>query len=153
MVATVAVVLFAGLAWVAHHSWQLSGKFDRLERLESAHRDNVSSLASTVQTLSNLPLGAAAYDDSWVRDEMTNLLVAVAEGIEHVDRSERRVRAVLQSAKRRFEAEGYVDPGVEAETAALPPLDASSQPAKELQPVPDGVAEPNPWAGVPGMRL
>jgi len=82
------------------------------------------------------------------------LTLGLAEGIERVERSERRVRQTIASAKRRFEAEGYVDPGLEAEAAALPQADGDRGPEEEVRPVPDDVAgfeQPDAWGTVPGM--
>jgi hypothetical protein len=97
------------------------------------------------------------YDDSWVRDALADLTIALSEGIEHVDRSERRVRAVVQSAKRRMAQAGYDDPGVDAEDSQLQLLDAERGEREELQPVPENVdGNPEwagtPWAAVPGIE-
>jgi len=85
------------------------------------------------------------------RERTDGIVLAVAEGIERVERSERRVRQTVASAKRRFEAEGYVDPGLEAEAAALPDDDAPSRPAEPVPAVPEGVESEDPYAGVPGL--
>lgn len=90
-------------------------------------------------------------------DRHRTLTVAVDEGIQHVDRSERRVRAVVASAQKRFEAEGYGDVGVDAEAAGLPPSDAPVSPDPELPALPgdvdsaDAPALSPGWSVVPGM--
>jgi len=84
-------------------------------------------------------------------EKMDACMKAVAEGIDHVERNEKRVRGILTGAKRRFETAGYEDPGVEAEVASLPAIDEGSRGPEELQPVPEDV-EMGPWASVPGMR-
>jgi len=76
---------------------------------------------------------------------------AVAEGIDHVDRNEKRVRGILTGAQRRFESAGYEDPGVEAEVESLPPVDAGSSSEEELPAVHEDV-ELGSWAAVPGMK-
>jgi len=93
-----------------------------------------------------------ALDDQERRMDL--LVLAVSEGIERVERSERRVRQTISSAKRRFEAEGYLDPGLEAEASLLPEDDGSSGEDEQLRILPDdvaGVEQANPWESVPGM--
>lgn len=97
------------------------------------------------------------YDDAWIVTALQELTQAVSEGIQHVDRSERRVRAVVASAKRRMESEGYTDPGLEAEASALPLFDAEGVQREGVQPVPTDVDAPasyegTPWAAVPGIE-
>jgi len=112
--------------------------FDQRESPESA---DLEPLWSSIEGLEKRTLS-----------DLQDLRMAVAEGIEHADRSERRVRAVVQSAKRRFEAEGYVDPGVQAEEAALPELDGSNGIEQRMLPLPEDVASlQTAWASVPGL--
>jgi hypothetical protein len=120
--------LVASLLWMSR---VLSYNTDALERPDSALTDR------------------EPYDDAWVHQAVKDLTLAVNEGIEHASRSERRVRAVVASAKRRFEAEGYADPGLEAEAAQLPLIDESGGREEELQAVQSSM-EPDPFAGIPG---
>jgi len=85
------------------------------------------------------------------QERMDRLTKAVAEGIDHVDRNEKRVRGILTGARNRFASAGYEDPGVEAEVESLPPVDEESGGEEELQPVPDDV-DMGSWSSVPGMR-
>lgn len=90
-----------------------------------------------------------------VQRRLDQFTLGLAEGIDRVERSERRVRQTISGAKRRFEAEGFVDPGLEAEAALLPESNGDSGPAEEVQPVSDGVEpgeEHGGWASVPGMN-
>lgn len=74
------------------------------------------------------------------------LTLAVAEGIERVDRAERRVRAAVQRARQRMADLGYEDEGLEAEAQGLHELDAGGGGEEGVQPVQAGVA--NPFEGV-----
>jgi len=75
---------------------------------------------------------------------------AVAEGIDHVDRNEKRVRGILTGARNRFATAGYQDPGVEAEVESLPPVDDAPSPEEQVPAVSEGV-ELGSWNAVPGM--
>jgi len=132
------LVAFAALIWFGNRQvGVVLRKIDIQERPES---DGNEALWRSLEGLEKRTL-----------DQFKDLTAAVAEGIEHVDRAERRVRAAIQSAKRRFEAEGYIDPGLEAEAAALPQGDGDPGPEEELPSVHEGV-EPGSWASVPGMN-
>jgi len=91
-----------------------------------------------------------------LEQQIQDLFLAVADGIDHVDRNEKRVRGIVTGAKRRFAAEGYEDPGVEAELDSLPPLDARSGEGQGVLPLSNdvGVVEQqgSSWDSVPGMR-
>lgn len=85
------------------------------------------------------------------KDAIAKLTQAVANGIDHVDRNEKRVRGIVVGAKRRFEAEGYVDPGVDAEADTLPLVHEPGGEGEHLPTLSDGVeASPNPFQGIPG---
>ena len=94
------------------------------------------------------------YDDAWIHVRLTELSLAVAEGIQHVDRSERRVRAVVASAKKRFESEGYTDPGLEAEEEGFRYVDVGNSKGEPVPPVPETVDTPQfDFAGIIPGRL
>lgn len=86
------------------------------------------------------------YDDSEVWDAIEQLAKridelthAVAEGIERVDRSERRVKSVVQRAKRRLEEAGFHDDGVEAESEQLRLIHGDGGQERGVQPVSEGM--------------
>jgi len=54
-----------------------------------------------------------------LRQTTKELTLAIAEGIERVDRSERRVRSAVGRAKKRLEDAGFEDAGVDAEAESL----------------------------------
>lgn len=92
------------------------------------------------------PAPIAPFDDSEIwsameqlskrLDELTH---AVAEGIERVDRSERRIKATVQRAKRRLEDAGFTDEGVEAEAAQLQLDHGDGSQGGGMHPVPEGM--------------
>jgi len=85
--------------------------------------------------------------------DIKDLFLAVSDGIDHVDRNEKRVRGIVLGAKRRFEASEYFDPGVDAEADTLPKYDEGARPEERVPPVPDDVESREnreAWAVVPG---
>lgn len=92
------------------------------------------------------------FDDSDLWKAIERLGLAVAEGIEHVERKSKRIDGVIAGAQRRFAAEGYIDPSLEAEAGTLPELDGANGEEQRLLLLPEHVEVPsNPWASVPGL--
>ncbi len=89
----------------------------RLERLESA--------PTPTDRVVNLEELAAAQDAhlSQLDTQIKDLLFAVETGVERVDRAERRVRGVIQRARKELAKLGYEDPGLEAEAHELRAVD------------------------------
>lgn len=144
------VILLAVVALVWHGNRQTGvvlHTISDLERPESTPTEyDDGELRALIDANSAMLLTLAA--------DIKDLHLAVAEGIENASRAERRVRAVVQSAKRRFEAEGYVDPGVEAEAESLSEHDEATGTVEGLQLVHDGLDEAgeyDPWNAVPGV--
>lgn len=85
------------------------------------------------------------------------IMLAVSDGIERVDRAERRVRAVVRSARKELADAGYEHPGLEAEHAELRLVDGDGGDEEELPDVPDDVATdgdgPSSVAGVSRAQL
>jgi len=55
-----------------------------------------------------------------IEGKMADLYQAVADGIDHVDRNEKRVRGIVTGAKRKFAESDHYDAGVDAEYDTLP---------------------------------
>lgn len=126
-------------------------KIERFEGLESANAKILEDRLARLEESPSVGL-ESSFTELEIRmaDQVADLTLAVSEGIAHVDRSERRVRAVVQSAKARMERAGYIDPGLEAEDQALLELDVADGREERLPPVSEGLA--GGWAGVPGMK-
>jgi len=75
-------------------------------------------------------------------ESISALTKAVANGIDHVDRNEKRVRGMVVGAVRRFENSEYYDAGVDAELETLPIQDNQEEEAETVmlneQPSVDG---------------
>lgn len=94
-----------------------------------------------------------------LEDTLRDHTLAIAEGIERVDRSERRIRSAIGRARKRMERAGYVDDGLEAEAQGLLELDEDVGREEGVPPVQPAVAGPDPrvlasfpgdWRGVFG---
>jgi hypothetical protein len=96
---------------------------------------------------------AEAYDDEWIHRALERLTAAVAEGIDNVERNEKRVRGIIRGAQRRFENSEYYDAGVEAEADTLPEDHEETFREQRMQPVPEDMEQPHPneaWSVIPG---
>ena len=120
-----------------------TGIAELLEQRESEVR-LLSEWASTIQSL-QLELAALS---SW-RTEITS---AVAEGIQRVDRSERRIKATVRRAKAQLASLGLEDEGIDAEARELGIPDDDGGGARRLPPVQEAVVDPeNAPSSVPGV--
>ncbi len=119
---------------------QLDGITSRLERLESA-----PTPTDRVLNLEELGVAQDAHLDQ-ITTQIKDLTFAVSEGIERTDRAERRVRGVIQRARKELGARGYEDPGLEAEAYELRAVDGDGVKDSGLQPVSEEVAEVEPAA-------
>ena len=100
------------------------------------------------------PIRASLLDlEKRLRD--TN--VAVSEGIERTERTERRIASTVARARKELRESGYDHPGVEAEAHELRNVDASGGGPVGVPPVPEEVADdadhPSSIRGVPASAL
>lgn len=146
----------------------------RIEALESAPiaepdtqlRRDLDELADRIHAIKDAGAhvladlaGRTAADTSVLRDTLDalsekhdDLILAVAEGIERTDRAERRIRASVQSARRKLAESGIEDPAIEAEVAQLRIEDGGGGEPAGVPPVREQVApaqtEPSSVRGV-----
>lgn len=110
----------------------------------AAHMERIDALAAVVDEL------AAQGKD--IEDRVREYVIALAEGIERVDRSERRVKATVNRARKELEAVGLVDPGVEAEAEELRLVDVARGSKRGMFPVSEPVAPgADPPSSIPGV--
>ncbi len=148
---------------------QLVKIFYRLETLETAQapeydlellRGIFTGLSD--QTTSRLAqveqrLLAIEGNDSQLVEKLKVLTFAVAEGIERVDRSERRIHATIKRARKELADSGFESPRLEAEAAELQLVDGKGGTGGELPDVPASVdvpdETPSSIRGVPASTL
>ncbi len=110
----------------------------------AAHLERIDGLAAAVEEL--------ALQGKDLDDRVRGYTIALAEGIERVDRSERRVKATVARARKELEASGVIDPGVEAEAEQLRIVDGERGDDRGMHAVRETV-EPNGDApsSIPGV--
>lgn len=85
---------------------------------------------------------------------MDDLTTAVADGVLRVQRSENRIRAIVQGAKRELEAAGFDHAGVDAEARELRDIDGKTGDAEPVPTVPTLVENPaDAPSSVPGVTM
>ncbi len=119
---------------------QLEGILARLDRVESAPTPN-----DRVLNLEELGVAQDTRLDE-LDTKIKEYLFAVSEGIDRVDRAERRVRGVIQRARKELGKLGYEDPGLEAEAHELRSVDGDGGKGGGLPTVPEEVATVEPAA-------
>jgi len=117
---------------------QLEGILARLDRVESA-----PTAVDRVLNLEELGVAQDAHLDQ-ITTQIKDLTFAVSEGIERTDRAERRVRGVIQRARKELGARGYEDPGLEAEAYELRAVDGDRGKDGGVPTVPEEVAAVEP---------
>jgi len=96
------------------------------------------------------------YDDTELRTLIQTLSAAVAEGIQNVDRNNRRIEAVVRRARKELAESGLEHGGLEAEVGELHALDGEGSQDGWLPQVPESVdvgASDNAPSGVPGFSV
>ena len=117
---------------------ELTGYLSRLERLESA-----PTPGDRVTNLEELATSHNVHLDK-LHEKIKELTFAVSEGIERTDRAERRVRGVIQRARKELGKLGYEDPGLEAEAHELRAVDGDGSKDSGVPPVSEEVAAVEP---------
>jgi hypothetical protein len=100
---------------------QLIAILDGIQRDLSTVQERVEVLAAsdTADELARSLAGDALERHDALNDRVNAITLAVAEGIQHVDRAEKRIRATVQRAQRELRESGEFHPGVEAEASQL----------------------------------
>jgi len=84
-----------------------------------------------------------------IREDFAILRLAVAEGIEHVERVEKRIQQTVRRAKKELDEGGIEHPGLEAEVANLQLWNGGGGEPERVPPVHEDVGGPE--STVPGV--
>lgn len=145
---------------------QLEGRLGVLEEILESHRQAFGSqnallveLRGDLTRARDVALEAHAQSSDALEtrqlarsheDRLTNLTLAVAEGIAHVERAEARIRATVQRARAQLAEAGIESPALEAEGDQLQLLDEGGSGARRLHAVREDVG---PSAQSPGPDI
>lgn len=105
---------------------ELSGRLAQIER----ERLSVAILEDRLELLEALEPRL-----DLVEAQRKEISLAVAEGIERVDRAERRIKATVQRARKELKDRGYADPGLDAEAQEFRDVDGKGSDNGGVQPV------------------
>lgn len=143
----------------------LHGMLDRVEVLETAPTPelDLDPIRDELRRI-KMDVGREASRVDQLESAVENLesrsktfTIALAEGIERVDRSERRIKATVTRARKELGERGLRDPGLEAESFELFPEHGEGGGGGEMSPVPEQVDPALPKAssirGVPLATL
>ena len=137
---------------------RLDGMFYRLETLETAPRAELTLSPGDPQ-LTDIHdrlnrFGGIVGD---LDRNLKEFQLALSEGIERVDRADRRIKATVARARKELKDRGYEDPGLEAEAHELRIVDGDGGEQGELPTVPSEVeqaaGEPSSIRGVSASTL
>lgn len=74
-----------------------------------------------------------------LQTHINDLTIAIDTGVNRVQRSENRVRAIIQGARKELAEHGFEHAGVEAETSELRKVDGEGSDGGRVPPVPENV--------------
>lgn len=121
------------------------GDHPGIEALETAVEALQGRLAGVEQLSGSEAL--KAHDTRSVVESHTarleELLFAVSEGIQKVERTENRIRATVRRAKEQLEDGGVSSPALDAEASELRLLDGGARETEQVPSVPERVATPD----------
>jgi len=119
------------------------GSHERLQERVSVLGDRIGALASEKADINVLRADAemtlSRLED--LESKVAEQTLAVAEGIERVDRAERRIKGTVKRARNELKARGLVDDGLEAEDQQIRDADGEGSDGGGLQPVPEDVGQ------------
>jgi len=144
--------------WKFSQNLDLSSIEERIDALESLQ--NWQDIHESLQSV-NLEIGVLrASSEQFTREQdkvarqIVELTLAVGEGIEKVERYERRIKATIQRAQKQLAERGLESPALDAEDRDLRLVDGAGSGERGVPTVPDEVAQSAEQASsVPGVTL
>ena len=145
-----------------HERRMLDGILPRLEALESTPASppppaDIKPILAEMRAHVDLrlePLKASLLE---LERRLKDTNVAVSEGIERTERTERRIASTVARARKELRESGYDHPGVEAEDHELRKVDGDGSHGTEVLDLPGEVAAdldaPSSIRGVPAATL
>jgi len=141
---------------------ELEARLGFLEAVVKQTQDRVELLSergSELERVKQLALEAIAQAQDALSTSsghdarINHLTLAVAEGIQHVDRAESRIRGVVSRAQRQLRDSNLESPGLEAEAHELRLVDGGPREGEGVPSVPEAVADPPPDPLLERLRM
>jgi len=135
----------------------LDGIIFRIEALESTPAPpppplTTEALIAKLEAYIEPRLGTLTSSFVDLEKRLRDTNVAVAEGIERVERTERRIASTVARARKELRESGYDHPGVEAEDHELRKVDGVGSDGGGVQPLPEAMeADPNAPSSIRGV--
>ena len=140
----------------------LDGIIERLEALESTPAPPsppipIEAIVAEIEARIAPQLELLAVKQIDLEKRLKDTNVAVSEGIERTDRTERRIASTVARARKELRESGYDHPGVEAEDHELRKVNGGGGDDGGVQPVQGAVEadadQPSSIRGVPASTL
>jgi len=126
----------------------------RLGSLTEALRDDTIALRNLLDLKIDVPPPTEDPRIAALAAKIEDLTLAVGEGIQRVRRTENRVRAVVDGARRELADAGFASSGVEAEATELELIDGGESAPEPVLEVPADVGvSPETPSSVPGVTV
>lgn len=139
------------LSGVSARVGHLEALLDRVQRDIKARQSaptgapELDAIAATVDRFTTEAAAESRSHADALEDldrRIVTLTLATAEGIERVDRAERRIRSTVQRARKELAGFGYESPGLEAEATELRLVDDGGSGDDGVQPLRPDVGDP-----------
>jgi len=124
----------------------LEGNLEALQAIEGAIGDLSDNLSGERPATEGLRIEA-------IESKLADLTTALDLGVSRVQRSENRVRAIVQGARKELADAGLEHPGVEAEAGQLHEIDGADGKPEEVPAVPVDVADDYAPSTIPGITI
>lgn len=155
---------FFGLATQAENEAlrvELGRTSGRLDRLESAPvpipsaNDIVGAVGPILDALRErlALLEPLPHDFKAIEQTLKEMTFAVSEGIERVDRAERRIKQTIKRARKELAEHGFQSPGLEAESAEIQSVDGGGGETHGVHTLQEGVATGDEASSVAGVSV
>ncbi len=140
---------------------RLDGSLDRVQEGIEALKSRPSPTPEPDSRIDGLVTGLQEASDALrsyadgledLDRRMVAITLATAEGIERVERAERRIRSTVKRARKELAEQGFESPALEAEDAELRLVDGDGSEADRVPALRDDVEPPGPPPGfaIPG---
>jgi len=115
----------------------------RLDKIEASTDSYGTASLQAAHKLTETKMGAFEDDLTAQVERIDRLTLALAEGIEKVERKERRIDAVIGRARKELKDSGLGSPALDAEAHDLRLLDGTGGEEHGMPPVREEVEEPH----------